>query len=167
VVTLSRRQCAGGRNGHRRVRQTFSALAAEALRLYDQLGLLPPGADDDSGYCYYAESQFDRARLIAALRHLQVSLAEIKSIFSLEPDAAAERISKHWNAVEAQHTARRDLAHYLVGRMQGRGMSRTRSPHGTSPPGAFCLSSAASKERTEHGRSARNPSRSCASTTYR
>jgi protein phosphatase len=69
---------------------------------------------------YYAESQLDRARLIAAPRQLQISLAEIKSIVSLQPDAAAERISKHWNAVEAQHTARRDLARYLVDHMQGK-----------------------------------------------
>jgi DNA-binding transcriptional MerR regulator len=98
-----------------------SGLSPKALRLYDELGLLPPArVDDDSGYRYYAESQLDHARLIAALRQLQISLAEIKSIVSLEPEAGAEQISQHWNAVEAQHTARRDLAHYLVERMQGK-----------------------------------------------
>jgi DNA-binding transcriptional MerR regulator len=98
-----------------------SRLSPKALRLYDELGLLPPAyVDEDSGYRYYAESQLDRARVIAALRQLQVSLAEIKSIVSLEPDTAAQRISEHWTAVEAQHTSRRDLAHYLIDRMQGR-----------------------------------------------
>ncbi len=98
-----------------------SGLSPKALRLYDELGLLPPArTDDDSGYRYYTESQLDRAQLIAALRQLQISLVEIKSIVSLEPDAAAEQISKHWNAVEAQHTARRDLANYLINRLQGR-----------------------------------------------
>jgi DNA-binding transcriptional MerR regulator len=97
-----------------------SRLSPKALRLYDELRLLPPArVDDDSGYRYYTESQLDRARLIAALRQLQISLAEIQLIVALEPDASAERISKHWNAVEAQHTARRDLAHYLIDRMQG------------------------------------------------
>ena len=98
-----------------------SRLSPKALRLYDELGLLPPArVDDDSGYRYYAASQLDRARLIAALRQLQISLAEIKLIASLEPDAAAERIGEHWTAVEAQHKARRDLAHYLTDHMQGK-----------------------------------------------
>jgi DNA-binding transcriptional MerR regulator len=98
-----------------------SRLSPKALRLYDELGLLPPArVDEDSGYRSYAGSQLDCARLIAALRQLQIPLAEIKSIVDLAPDAGAERISEHWIAVEAQHTARRDLAHYLVDRMQGK-----------------------------------------------
>src|ERR1700729_853181 len=88
-----------------------SRLSPKALRLYDELGLLEPARiDGDSGYRYYSASQFDRARLIAALRQLQIPLAEIKSIVALEPEAAAERITEHWNAIEARHTARRDLA---------------------------------------------------------
>ena len=98
-----------------------SRLSPKALRLYDELGLLPPArVDEDSGYRYYTESQLDRAQLIAALRQLQIPLAEIKSIVSLEPDAAAARITEHWNAIETQHTARRDLARYLSDRMQGK-----------------------------------------------
>jgi DNA-binding transcriptional MerR regulator len=98
-----------------------SRLSPKALRLYDELGLLEPArVDDDSGYRYYSASQLDRAQLIAALRQLQISLAEIKSIVDLEPDAAAARITEHWNAIETQHTARRDLARYLIDRMQGR-----------------------------------------------
>ena len=98
-----------------------SRLSPKALRLYDELGLLEPArVDDDSGYRYYSASQLDRAQLIAALRQLQISLAEIKSIVDLEPDAAAVRITEHWNAIETQHTARRDLARYLIARMQGR-----------------------------------------------
>ena len=99
----------------------LSRLSPKALRLYDELGLLEPmRVDDDSGYRYYSAAQLDRARLIAALRQLQIPLAEIKSIVDLEPTAAAERIAEHWNAAENQHTARRDLARYLIGRMQGK-----------------------------------------------
>jgi DNA-binding transcriptional MerR regulator len=98
-----------------------SRLSPKALRLYDELGLLEPArVDDDSGYRYYSASQLDRARLIAALRQLQIPLAEIKLIVSLEPDAAAERIGAHWNATETQHAARRDLARYLIDHMQGK-----------------------------------------------
>lgn len=98
-----------------------SRLSPKALRLYDELGLLEPArVDGDSGYRYYSAAQLDRARLIAALRQLRIPLAEIKSIVDLEPDAAAERITEHWNATEAQHTARRDLARYLIDRLQGK-----------------------------------------------
>ncbi len=98
-----------------------SRLSPKALRLYDELGLLAPArVDDDSGYRYYSASQLDGARLIAALRQLQIPLAEIKLIVSLEPDAAAERIGAHWNATETQHAARRELARYLTDHMQGK-----------------------------------------------
>ena len=99
----------------------LSRLSPKALRLYDELGLLEPArVDDDSGYRYYTGSQLDRAWLIAGLRQLQIPLAEIKSIVELEPDAAAERITQHWNATVTQHTARRDLARYLIDQLQGK-----------------------------------------------
>ena len=88
-----------------------SRLSPKALRLYDELGLLEPArVDDDSGYRYYSATQVDRARLIAALRQLQIPLAEIKSIADLEPHAAAERIGEYWHATETRHADRRDLA---------------------------------------------------------
>src|SRR5580693_6286490 len=88
-------------------------LSAKALRLYDELGLLPPArVDEDSGYRFYELGQLKQARLIAALRQLQVSLAEIKAILSLEPAQAAERIRELWAGTEAGHTARRALAAY-------------------------------------------------------
>lgn len=99
----------------------LSRLSPKALRLYDELGLLDPvRVDADSGYRYYSAAQLDRARLIAALRQLQMPLAEISSIIDLEPGAAAERITEHWNATEAQHAARRDLARHLIDRLQGK-----------------------------------------------
>ena len=98
-----------------------SRLSPKALRLYDELGLLEPArVDHDSGYRYYSASQLDRAQLIAALRQLQIPLAEIKSIVDLEPEAAAARITEHWNDIETQHTARRNLARYLIDRLQGK-----------------------------------------------
>jgi DNA-binding transcriptional MerR regulator len=98
-----------------------SGLSPKALRLYDELGLLPPArVDEDSGYRYYERSQLAHARLIAALRQLGISLSEIKLIVSLEPDAAAREIRQHWHATEVQHAAQRDLASYLVDQMQGK-----------------------------------------------
>jgi DNA-binding transcriptional MerR regulator len=98
-----------------------SRLSAKALRLYDELGLLLPArVDEDSGYRFYEPGQLKQARLIAALRQLQVPLAEIKAILPLEPVRAAERIREVWAATEVEHTTRSALAAYLIDELSGR-----------------------------------------------
>ena len=93
-------------------------LSPKALRLYDELGLLTPArVDDSSGYRFYDASQLEPARLVAALRRLDMPLAEIKSV--LEPGPAADRIAAHWASVESEHGERRKLAAYLVDRISG------------------------------------------------
>jgi DNA-binding transcriptional MerR regulator len=98
-----------------------SRLSAKALRLYDELGLLPPArVDESSGYRFYEPDQLIQASLIAALRRLQVPLAEIKVIVSLERVQAAERVRELWAATEAEHTSRRALAAVLIDELSGR-----------------------------------------------
>jgi DNA-binding transcriptional MerR regulator len=98
-----------------------SRLSAKALRLYDELGVLQPArVDEASGYRFYEPDQFKQARLIAALRQLQVPLAEIKAVVPLEPAQAAERVRVIWAATEAGHTARRALAAYLIDELSGK-----------------------------------------------
>jgi DNA-binding transcriptional MerR regulator len=98
-----------------------SRLSAKALRLYDGLGLLPPArVDEDSGYRFYEPGQLRQARLIVALRQLQVPLAEIKAILLLEPVQAAERLRAFWAATDAEHTARRALAAHLIDELSGK-----------------------------------------------
>jgi DNA-binding transcriptional MerR regulator len=98
-----------------------SRLSAKALRLYDELGLLPPArVDEDSGYRFYEPAQLVQARLIAVLRQLQVPLAEIKAILPLEPVQAADRVRELWTAMDAEHTARRALAMYLIDELSGK-----------------------------------------------
>jgi DNA-binding transcriptional MerR regulator len=98
-----------------------SRLSAKALRLYDELGLLPPArVDEDSGYRLYEPGQLKQARLIAALRQLQIPLAEIKAILELEPVQAAERVRQFWAATESGHTTRRALAGYLIDELSGK-----------------------------------------------
>ena len=99
----------------------LSRLSAKALRLYDELGLLPPAqVDPDSGYRWYAAGQLDNARLVALLRQIGVPLAQIQLILSLEPEAAAAQVGAYWSGAEADHAARRDLAGYLVDRLAGK-----------------------------------------------
>ena len=98
-----------------------SRLSAKALRLYDELGLLPPArVDAESSYRFYEPGQLKQARQIAALRQLQVPLAEIKAILPLEPVQAAERVREVWAATEAEHTGRRALAAYLIDELSGK-----------------------------------------------
>lgn len=98
-----------------------SRLSPKALRLYDELGLLPPArVDESSGYRFYDAAQLEQARLVSALRQLQMPLTEIKTVLGLEPAAAAHRIRDYWAAAEAEHAARRELAAYLVDRVNGK-----------------------------------------------
>jgi DNA-binding transcriptional MerR regulator len=99
-----------------------SRLSPKALRLYDELGLLPPAwVDESSGYRFYDPAQLEQARLVAMLRQLHLPLAEIKAMLALEPPVAAQRIARHWSEVEADHTVQRRLAQYLVDSLNGKG----------------------------------------------
>ena len=98
-----------------------SRLSPKALRLYQELGLLEPTAvDPDTGYRSYELAQLEQAHLIALLRRIALPLAEIKAILTLEPAAAARQIAIYWEAVEAEHDARRDLAGYIVDLLSGK-----------------------------------------------
>ncbi|MFG2106152.1 MerR family transcriptional regulator [Micromonospora chersina] len=97
-------------------------LTPKALRLYDELGLLPPAAvDPHSGYRYYAPAQLDRARLIAALRRAGMPLAEIQAVCGLPPDAAAEAVDAWWRRVSADTVARGHAVALLVDQLTERG----------------------------------------------
>jgi DNA-binding transcriptional MerR regulator len=100
---------------------TRSRLSAKALRLYDEQGLLPPArVDEDSGYRFYEPAQLRQARLIAVLRQLHFSLAEIKAILPLEPGEAVERVRELWTAVESKHSSLRALATYVIDELSGK-----------------------------------------------
>lgn len=99
----------------------LSRLSPKALRLYDQLGLLPPDrVDPESGYRWYAPEQLRQAWLVAALRQIEMPLLEIKAVLGLDPDAAAEQLAGYWAGVEAEHAARRALTGSLVGHLNGK-----------------------------------------------
>ncbi len=98
-----------------------SRLSQKALRIYDELGLLPPArVDPDSGYRFYETDQLEQARLVATLRQIGLPLAEIKVIIGLEPQVAARQIAGYWSDLERDHAARRDLAGYLVDLLKGK-----------------------------------------------
>jgi PPM family protein phosphatase len=93
-----------------------AGLSQKALRLYDELGLLPPAQVDlTSGYRLYDPSQLERARLVAWLRRLGMPLASIRVVCDMDPADAADEVSAYWAQVEADTASRRDLATFLAG----------------------------------------------------
>jgi DNA-binding transcriptional MerR regulator len=98
-----------------------SGLSAKALRLYDELGLLPPArVDPDSGYRWYEVTQLEPARLVASLRQIGMPLAEIKIVLGLQPERGAEAIARYWAEVESGHATRRELTEYIIDRLNGK-----------------------------------------------
>ncbi|MEU1451081.1 MerR family transcriptional regulator [Streptomyces avermitilis] len=108
-------------------------LSPKALRLYDELDLLRPArVDPDTGYRYYAPEQLERARLVAWLRRLGMPLARIRQVCALDPGGAAREIRAYWARVEAETTARRDLALFLVDHLSQSSQSSAPSPSSQS-----------------------------------
>src|SRR5580704_15100362 len=98
-----------------------SGLSRKALRLYDELGLLHPvQVDPVSQYRRYDPAQLEQARLVAWLRRLGMPLASIRAISVLPRAQAAAEIASYWRRVEAETSARRELASFLIGYLSGR-----------------------------------------------
>jgi len=75
----------------------LTRLSPKALRLYDELGLLPPArVDPDSGYRLYEPGQLERARLVASLRQIGVPLAEIKPMLDMTPSESLRDLWRSW-----------------------------------------------------------------------
>ena len=105
-----------------------AGLTPKALRLYDDLGLLPPAeVDPHSGYRRYATSQLGRARLVATLRLLGMPLARITQVVDLSYAAAAKEIETYWAQVEADTGTRRGIVTTLVHRMRNEAPDMTTS----------------------------------------
>ena len=101
-----------------------SRLSPKALRLYDDLGLLCPAeVDPVTGYRRYAPAQLEQARLVAWLRRLGMPLARIRTVTSMPRAEVSADLAAYWRQVEAEMSARRDLATFLIGYLSGRGTS--------------------------------------------
>ena len=100
-----------------------SHLSPKALRIYDELGLLQPfEVDASNGYRRYGTGQVHIARLIAMLRGIDMSLAEIGSVLSdldTAPEMAVQRLDRHMTQLEAHHTSRRSLARHVHAILKG------------------------------------------------
>src|ERR1700761_6235682 len=93
----------------------LARLSQKALRLYDELGLLPPAKVDEwSGYRYYQPDQLERARLVAWLRRLGMPLAKIAVVLDAPPAEAAAAVTAFLRLTEADFAERKRLAQTLI-----------------------------------------------------
>jgi PPM family protein phosphatase len=103
-----------------------SGLTRKALRLYDELGLLPPAqVDPDTGYRLYEPAQLEQARLVAWLRQLGMPLAAIRSVLVLPSAAAALEVALYLEQAEAEAAAKRKLGSFLIGYLSGKDVVMT------------------------------------------
>jgi DNA-binding transcriptional MerR regulator len=90
-------------------------LSLKALRLYAQLGILPPSyVDPDSGYRYYSADQLPQARLIRALRQVDMPLATIRRVLAAGSDEAEQLVLEHCRALEARAAEARQAVPELL-----------------------------------------------------
>jgi DNA-binding transcriptional MerR regulator len=90
-------------------------LSLKALRLYAQLGILPPSyVDPDSGYRYYRADQLHHARLIRMLRQIDMPLAAIRRVLAAAPDQAQQLVLEHCAALEDRAKQARRAVHDLM-----------------------------------------------------
>lgn len=98
----------------------LARLSPKALRLYDDLNLLPPAhVDPDTGYRWYSPDQLPKARQVAQLRQLGMPLARIRKIIDLPAEAAAGELTAYWAEQELDVQAKRELVGFLVARLTG------------------------------------------------
>lgn len=103
-------------------------LSPKALRLYaKQRLLIPASTDPATGYRYYRRDQVARARLIARLRTLDLSLARIATLLDLPTEARQAELRAWLAAQEGELRRRRELVESLSdGDEPDFGMIRTR-----------------------------------------
>jgi DNA-binding transcriptional MerR regulator len=88
-----------------------SRLSMKALRLYERVGLLSPArVDPENGYRWYREEQLFTARLIVALRRLDMPLSEVSRVLAAPGATGAELVRAYWEGVERRLASQRELA---------------------------------------------------------
>jgi DNA-binding transcriptional MerR regulator len=86
----------------------LSGLSVNALRHYDEIGLLKPAhVDKDTGYRRYRPAQVRQARIIWALRHVDLPVESVREAISAPQDGPAFRaiLLRHREALTARASA--------------------------------------------------------------
>ena len=103
-----------------------TGLTAEALRHYDEIGLLVPAqVDPDNGYRYYDTAQIEDAVTIRRLRALELPLDEIKILLEGDGDTVRDRLAAHGYRVAAEAWDKQLLHLELSALVEGGGEALT------------------------------------------
>lgn len=87
------------------------------MRVYETIGLLRPvEIDVTTSYRYYDTNQLSTARLIAVLRGVDMSLADISELLRhvyTDTEHASRRLDEHLEVLEGEHSSRRSLVRHI------------------------------------------------------
>jgi DNA-binding transcriptional MerR regulator len=100
-----------------------TGLTVRTLHHYDEIGLLRPGRRTKAGHRVYGDEEVRRLQQIASLRHLGLSLDEVRSCLA-RPDHSLDRVLElQLERIEAEierHTRMRDLIRALRERLESK-----------------------------------------------
>lgn len=98
----------------------MTRLSVNALRLYDENGLLPPvHVDPSSGYRYYDLGQANRAEAVRILRSVEMPLAEIRAILETDdPELVHKLLVAHRERLDDRLAAQERMLAYLESLIQ-------------------------------------------------
>ncbi|MGI6005296.1 MAG: MerR family transcriptional regulator [Christensenellales bacterium] len=80
----------------------LAGVSKRTLHYYDEIGLLRPQRNTQSGYRLYGRPEVDRLQQILFYRHLGLPLDEIKAILSDPSFDAGQALLRHMSALEAR-----------------------------------------------------------------
>lgn len=101
----------------------LTGLTVRTLRFYDQIGLLSPSGQTESGHRLYNESDLSRLYQILSLKELKLSLEEIKSALDGGQISPHEIVNLQINRIKEQIKLQQKLLEqlgYVSKLMQGK-----------------------------------------------
>ena len=98
----------------------MTRLSVKALRLYDEIGLLPPAhVDPSSGYRYYHLGQANRAEAVRILRSVDMPLDDIRTILETDdPELVHKQLVAHRERLAERLAAQERTLVYLESLIQ-------------------------------------------------
>lgn len=98
-----------------------SGISIRMLRHYDEIGLVTPAREPESGYRLYTSADVARIEAIVALRQLGFGLQEIGTLLANDDSPLANALNLRLTALEAEIAQRRRLQstlRWLLGRLE-------------------------------------------------
>ena len=91
----------------------LTGLTVRTLRFYDQIGLLSPSGQTESGHRLYSESNLSRLHQILSLKELGLSLEEVKSALTGGQISPLEIVGLQINQIKEQIKLQQKLLEQL------------------------------------------------------